>query len=73
MTKHPPFAPIKSSLFDGYHFDPATSKLTLKFTNGDVWQYDDVPHERAVSMEGSISPGRYFSDRIRGQYKGKKL
>ncbi len=71
--KHPEFTPVTSSVFNGVHHDPNTSTLTMRFNNGDVWQYDDVPLERAHSMQGAASPGKYFADKIKGQYTGRKL
>lgn len=73
MAKHPELMPMDSSLFDGYHYEPATNLLTVKFTNGDVWQYHDVPHERAEAFAGNASPGAFFGRKIKGQYSGKKL
>lgn len=73
MTKHPDLKPVSSSLFDGYHYDPDSRELTLKFQSGDTWRYHQVPMERAEAFAGSASPGAYFGKNIRGQYTGKKL
>lgn len=69
----PQFAPMNSSVFDAHHYDPATNRLTLRFKTGKVWQYDDVPMEKAVAFAGSASPGRYFADRIKGYYPGTEV
>lgn len=73
MSKHPDLVPMESSLIAGYHYDPPTNRLTVKFKNGDVWQYDDVPHERAEAFAGNASPGAFFGKKIKGQYPGRKL
>lgn len=71
--KHPDLQPIKSSLFKSFGYDPATRHLHLEFHNGDVWRYDDVPAERAATMQEAASPGAYFGSRIKGQYTRKKV
>lgn len=70
---HPPFTPMKSSVLAGHHYDPATSKLTVKLNNGKVFQYEDVPMERAVTLEGAASPGKYWNDHIKGLYTYREL
>ena len=73
MSKIPTMAPLKSSVLAGHHYDPATSVLHLQFTNGDTWRYRDVPMERAETLAGNASPGKYFTDSIKGQYAGEKV
>jgi hypothetical protein len=72
-TAQPEMQPMNSSVFSAHHYDPATNRLTVRFKTGKVWQYEDVPLEKAVAFEGSASPGRYFSDRIKGLYPGKEV
>lgn len=73
MSNHPPFTDIDSSVLSGHHYDPATSTLHLRFNNGKVWRYEDVPMEKATSLAGNASPGRYFGEKIRGLYKGREV
>lgn len=73
MTKETPFTPLDSSVLAGMHYDPATSRLTLKFASGDVHEYSDFPMEKAEALRGNASPGAYFAAKIRGLYSGKKL
>lgn len=72
MTK-PTLSPLNSSMITGHHYDPASSKLTLSFKNGDTYEYSDVPMERATAFVGAASPGTFFANRIRGQYPHRKL
>lgn len=65
--------PIQSSLFDAYHYDPATSRLQVRFLNGDVYVYTDVPPEKAEAFANNQSPGRFFVDRIRDTYLSSKV
>lgn len=71
--KPPELTPMTSSVFSGHHYDPATNRLTVRFNNGKTWIYDDVPHEKAVTFAGALSPGRYFSDKIKGLYHGREI
>lgn len=64
---------MMSSVFSGHHYDPATSKLTVRFNNGKTWVYEDVPMERAETFAGAASPGRYFATKIKGLYAGKEI
>jgi hypothetical protein len=73
MSDHPPLNPIKSSLFEGHHYDPNTRKLTVKFASGDVWEYADVPMDKAEAFSGSMSPGRFYGDKIKSNHVGRKV
>lgn len=73
MAKQPNLTPMKSSVFDGHTYNPATSKLTVRFNSGKTWEYDDVPMEKATAFAGAASPGRYFSDKIKGLYPGREV
>lgn len=69
----PPLTPLKSSVLEGMHHDPATSKLTLKFKNGKHWEYDDVGVDKVETLRGALSPGKFFTDRIRGVHRGREV
>lgn len=78
MAKHSPhpqpkLTPLTSSALSGFHHDPDTRALTVKFNNGTTWLYENVPHEKVEAFSGAASPGRFFSSRIRDQYAGRKL
>ncbi len=73
MTTIPHLTPMKSSVLAGIHYDPATSKLTVKLNSGKHYQYEDVPMERAVTLEGAASPGKYWNDHIKGLYVGREI
>lgn len=73
MAKHPEFTPIKSSMMSGVHYDPATRELTVQFSGGSVYRYDDVSAERVETMMGNKSPGGYFTASIKGLHPATKL
>lgn len=72
-SKLPNFSPIESSMFEGYHYDPNTRSLTMKYKNGAVHRYADVTHEKVEAMAGSISPGTYFNKKIKGLHESTKI
>ena len=73
MARIPALTPIESSLFDAYRYDPATSKLTVKFKNGATYVYADVPAEKAEAFAGSASPGAYYAANIRDNFVSSKM
>lgn len=73
MSKHPPFAPIESSMFEGQHYEPTSRVLTVKFKNGSIYQYEDVPADKHDAFVGNASPVSYFNSRIKNNFAGKKL
>lgn len=73
MTALPNLTPIKSSMFDGHHYDPSTRQMTVQFKNGAVHVYDDVPADKYETFVGAASPGRYFNDRIKGLFESRKV
>lgn len=71
--KHLDLTPVESSAMSGLHYDPESRTLHVQFPKGDVWAYDDVSHERAESLMGAQSKGRYFSAQIKANHIGRKV
>ena len=71
--RRPALTPIQSSLFDAYHYDPVTSKLTLRFHSGESYVYNDVPMEKASTFAAHSSPGRYYTEHIRDNFLSAKI
>lgn len=72
-TKHPPMTPIESSMFDGHHYDPNSRVLTVQFKNGSVHQYEDVPADKHEAFTLNQSPGRFFNEKIKNNFAGRKV
>lgn len=72
-AKHPELTPIDSSMFDGHHYDANTRDLTVRYKNGAMHVYHDVPAEKHAAFTGAQSPGRYFNERIKNQFTSRKL
>lgn len=64
---------IKSSNITESTYDTSNKKMTVKFSNGFEYEYDDVPHEVYVQFRKSESQGKFFSSKISKGYKYKKL
>ena len=66
------FAPIdvESSHLETIQY---TDKLYVKFLNGTVYEYDNVPEDLAFEMTQASSKGRYFWRNIRGRYPYRKI
>lgn len=72
VDKLPDLAPIESSMFDGHHYDPQSRQMTVRFKNGAVHTYEDVPVEKHTAFVGNQSPGRYFNENIKNNFAGRK-
>jgi len=64
---------VASSTLNSVGYDSQTMTLELEFTSGDVYQYFDVPVEVYLKLRQSESPGRFFNERIKENYRFIKL
>lgn len=67
------FTPITSSMLSGYHYDPDSRVLTVRYTSGAEYAHDDVSAEKVHALEGNVSPGRFFNAHIRDNHPGRKV
>lgn len=65
--------PIESSMFSHHGYDPDNRKMTVRYKNGAVWEYDDVGIDKHATFTGSASPGKYFNDKIKNNHAGRKV
>ena len=73
MSDKPEMTPIASSMLESHHYNPDSRVLTVKFRNGAMHQYDDVPADKHFAFVGAASPGRYFNDKIKSNHAGRKV
>lgn len=73
MVDLPKLTPIESSSLNGYHYDPNSRVLTVQFSSGAHYSYDDIPIEKVEALTGNKSPGGYFAANIRDRHKATKL
>ena len=64
---------LQSNHLNGANYDPESESLSIQFTNGAMYRYHGVPATVADTLMQIGSPGSYFHDKIRGQYREVKL
>lgn len=64
---------IQSSNLKKTVYDTETKKLIVTFTNGVVYEYEEVPHQIYTRFRMSESQGKYFNANISKAYKYKKI
>ena len=67
------FETVKSSYIAGVGYDEGNRELQVKFKNGVVWKYFDVPESAHVSMLLSDSIGKFFAKEIKGVFAARKV
>lgn len=62
-----------SSVIAAHAYDPDTRKLWVKTHSGDLYEYDEVPAEKAHAFAGNASMGAYWNKKIQPYHKGRKV
>lgn len=57
---------VQSCSHDGNH-------LTITFTSGHTYCYENVPENLHSDFKNADSPGKFFHSMINGKYKHKKV
>ena len=66
--------PVNSSNIDRAGYDKENRTLEIKFKNGSVYRYEDVPEIMYTDIFRSKSPGAFVQRWIvKGQYKNSKV
>lgn len=79
MTAKKPKAPVitmiacKSSQVESHGYDPVTQTLAVKFKNGGVYHYHNVPPAMQHDMLKSPSIGSFLHSNVKGKFTHKKL
>lgn len=63
--------PVESSSIESVGYEK--NVLEVRFRNGGLYQYFDVPEEAVIALMGAESRGRFFNQEIRGVYRSKRL
>lgn len=63
---------VKSSNIKSIGYDSAAKVLEVEFTNGAVWQYEDVPAKVYNDLMTADSVGGYFARNIKPTYKATR-
>lgn len=65
---------IDSTLIISIGYDPQQAILEIEFkSNGQIWQYYDVPEYIWYEMESASSVGKYFRSHIRGVFSENRV
>jgi hypothetical protein len=64
---------VESSAIARIHYEAPTRALTVIFTTGRRYVYDDVPPDVYQAFLDAESQGRYFNARIRDRYPYREL
>ena len=67
---------VESSNLSEVGYDMESKILTIKFTNGRVYQYIGVPkwiYQDLIDLELPISKGRYFATAVKKNYQFKEI
>lgn len=73
MTTDTGIIALTSDHLEGYSYDEDINVLTIYFTDGSVYAYDDVPKDIAHGLKTSGSASGYFRSYIKGRYKYYRL
>jgi hypothetical protein len=69
----PEMKKVESTNVDSIGYTHTTQTLRVKFTNGDVYDYEQVPPDIAEGLQTARSPGGFLAAHIKGSFKYKKL
>ncbi len=65
---------INSSMIVSIGYDSQQAILEIEFkSNGQVWQYRDVPEYLWYEMESASSIGKFFHSNIRGTFDESRV
>ena len=61
------FQPLRSTAIASAGYDPETRTLEIEFVNGRSYTHEDVDPQTYEALLRSASPGRFYSDNIKGR------
>lgn len=61
--------PKESSNVKEVGYDPATRTLGIRFANGKLYHYEDVPDDVYTDLLEADSIGGFIAKNVRGQFK----
>lgn len=64
---------MPSTVIRSFDYDPGEQALTVTFTTGRVYRYNEVPPDVAERFRGAFAKGRFFNARIRDRYDFTEL
>lgn len=68
------FTSVESSAISGYHYDPNSKVLSVKFNSGAAYEYTDVPPQTVqIVFNPESSIGAKFGRLIRNIFQHRKI
>jgi hypothetical protein len=64
---------VKSVILRSVGYDDSTKILEIEFRSGLVYQYSGVPPKVYTDLMRSSEIGKYFSDKVRTQFRTKQV
>lgn len=64
---------IESSNIKKTEYDTESKKLLTTFNNGQIYEYEEVPHQVYTKFRMAESQGKFFNSEISKKYKYKKI
>jgi hypothetical protein len=64
---------VESNVFTAAAYRSAARQMYLRFGDGDIYRYFDVPSHSFKELLAADSKGRYFSQRIRNRFHHEKV
>ena len=65
--------PVNSENIDTVSYDDESATMTLTFNKGGEYRYFGVPREIPEGLLNAASPGKYFFNYVRGQYRYQRV
>ena len=63
---------LDSTIIERFDWDPVSKKLVIVFKSGKSYTYFDVPRAEVEWFLDADSPGTYYNENIKGQYRSEK-
>ena len=60
---------MPSSVIRSFAYDQSERRLTVRFVNGRVYRYDDLPPDVADELTRAPSQGQFFNRVIRDRFR----
>lgn len=64
---------VNSSMIEKAIYNFETSTLKIRFTNGSLYEYNNVPNEVYDNFCKSDSQGKFLNEKIKNQFTHNKL
>jgi len=67
-----PMSPVASTAIAELGYDRATSTMAIRFANGSLFHYADVPAETAEAFTNAKSVGSFYAHHFRNKFTGER-